>query len=107
VAAVEGPAYTGLPQDEIERRYRSALAVAELPGRRLEPDLDHARHDLEFVEQIKRRRMKGRAAQLHDELRLGREQHVGYAAARERQRGGEADRTGADDNDAIVLVGHD
>ena len=62
-------------QREIEGRDRAGLAVAELPGRRLQPDLDHARHELELVEQVERRRMEGRAAQLHDQLRLGREQH--------------------------------
>ncbi len=61
--------------DEIEGRDRPGLAVAELPGRRLEPDLDHARHDVELVQQVERRRMERRAAQLHHQLRLGGEQH--------------------------------
>ncbi len=40
-------------QREIEGRDRTGLAVAELPGRRLQPDLDHARHHLELVEQVR------------------------------------------------------
>ena len=93
-------------QREVEGRDRPGLAVAELPGRRLEPDLDHSRHELEFIEQVEGRRMEGRAAKLHDELRLGCEQDRRDAAAAERQRGGQADRAGADDNDAIVFIRH-
>ena len=92
--------------DEIEGRDRPGLAVAELPGRRLEPDLDHPRHELEFIEQIEGRRMEGRAAKLHDELWLGGEQHGRDAAAAERQRGGQADRAGADDDNAVVFRRH-
>ncbi len=46
-------------QRQVEGRDRPGLAVAELPGRRLEPDLDHPRHEREFIEQIKGGRMEG------------------------------------------------
>src|SRR5262249_49863263 len=91
---------------EIEGRYRSGLAVAELPGRRLQPHLDHLRHDPELVEQIERRWMECRAAKLHDQLELGGQQRDRDAAAAERQRRRQTDRPRADDDNAIVVIRH-
>ena len=93
-------------QRQIERRHWPGFAVAELPGRSLQSDIDHARNDVELVEQIERRRVECRAAQFHDELRLRRQQHRRDTAAEESQRGGEPDRPGADDNDAIFFIRH-
>jgi hypothetical protein len=48
--------------------------------------------------------MKGRTAKLLDELGLSREEHSRNTAAAERKRSREADRAGADDDDAVVLI---
>ena len=87
---------------QIERRNRPGLPIAKLPGRRLQSHLDHAGHDAELVQQIQRRGMERRSAQLHHELRLGRNKHGGNAAAPQRQGRGKTHRPGTDNNHAIV-----
>ena len=93
-------------QRQVEGRDRPGLAVAELPGRRLEPDLDHPRHEREFIEQIKGRRMERRASKLHNKRLLGGEHQCFDAAAAERQGGGEADWAGANGKNAVIFRRH-
>ena len=93
-------------QGQIERRNRSGLPIAELPRRSLQPHRDHVWNDAELVEQVERRRMKGRAAQLHHELGLGGKHGGGNGAPRQGQRGRETYRPGADDDNAVTLSWH-
>jgi hypothetical protein len=93
-------------QRQIEGRDRAGLAVAELPSRGFEAGRDHSRHDGELVEQIERRRMEGRAAQLHDQFGLGREESSRDATACQSERRGQANWARADNYDAIFFVCH-
>ncbi len=93
-------------QRQVEGRDRPGLAVAELPGRRLEPDLDYPRHEREFIEQIKGGRMEGCASKLHNKRLPGGEHQCFDAAAAERQGGGEADWAGANGKNAVIFRRH-
>src|SRR5215510_922545 len=86
---------------EIERREHAMMLVAILERRRHQTLRNEGLRGAERLEHIEGRRMEGRSAGLHAEVRAGLEYGHGHAAAHEVGSGDEADRPRAGDQDAI------
>ncbi len=86
-------------QAEIPLDDHAFPAVADLPARHLDADLVHRLGDAEGREHLERRRMERPGALIQRQRRLGLDHLHRHALVRERERRGEADGTGADNED--------
>ena len=86
-------------------------AIAKLKQRRLESARGIRGEGLRFEAKIgkhfQRRRMNRRGALILDRLRLRLDEQYRNAFADQGERGDSAHRSGADDNHALFIVGHD
>jgi hypothetical protein len=78
---------------------QSLLPVANLPARHLEADAQHLVGNAEGRQHLEGRRVEGARAVVFRERALGLDDAHRHALAGERERGGEAHRAGADDDD--------